>query len=311
MVNIARGRTLALTAALLLTTASPASAAPDPYPVPYSYLASSVTAGMKYGASPPGTNEWSCRPTEIHPRPVVLVHGLAENQNTNWQTYGPLLANHGFCVFALTYGVAPGAGPGLDQLGGMREMEDSAHELAAFVNRVRRTTRAGKVDLVAHSEGTLLSGYYLKFLGGGAQVRHLVSLAPLWHGSTGQVDVLTDTVASVVGPEFSHGELPVCSACSQLSPRSPFMTRLRAGGVAVPGVDYTNLVTKYDEFVIPYTSGIESGMRNVVLQDRCTTDLSDHLQIAASPVAAAIALETLGARTPPVCRVVLPVAGTP
>ena len=39
-----------------------------------------------------------------HPRPVVLVHGTAGNRSTNWQTYGPLLKNNGYCVFALDYG---------------------------------------------------------------------------------------------------------------------------------------------------------------------------------------------------------------
>ena len=41
----------------------------------------------------PGTNDWSCKPTAAHPEPVVLVHGTFGNKSTNWQTYGPLLAN--------------------------------------------------------------------------------------------------------------------------------------------------------------------------------------------------------------------------
>ena len=41
----------------------------------------------------------------------MLVHGTAGNKNTNWQTYAPLLANNGYCVFALTYGVTAGTPP--------------------------------------------------------------------------------------------------------------------------------------------------------------------------------------------------------
>ena len=77
-------------------------------------------------ADPPGANNWACKPTARHPRPVVLVHGTAGNKNTNWQTYAPLLANNGYCVFALTYGVSAGTPKGLDQFGGLDAIETSA-----------------------------------------------------------------------------------------------------------------------------------------------------------------------------------------
>ena len=37
----------------------------------------------------------------------------------------------------------------------------------------------------------------------------------------------------------------------------------------------------------PYTSGIETGMRNIVVQSHCSTDYTEHFEIAADPVAAA------------------------
>ena len=70
------------------------------------------------------------------------MHGTAGNKNTNWQTYAPLLANNGYCVFALTYGVTAGTPKGADQLGGMDKMETSALQLRAFVNKVRSATGA-------------------------------------------------------------------------------------------------------------------------------------------------------------------------
>jgi len=49
----------------------------------------------------------------------------------------------------------------------------------------------------------------------------------------------------------------------------------------VPGVQYTVLATKYDEVVTPYRSQFLSGsnVRNVLLQDLCPVDLSEHAAI--------------------------------
>lgn len=287
----------------------PGAAAADRYPVSYNFLSSAVLAGTKVDADPPGANNWKCRPTSRHPRPVVLVHGTAGNKNTNWQTHAPLLANNGYCVFALTYGVTAGTPKGVDQFGGMDRMQTSAQQLRAFITKVRRATGARQVDILGHSQGTLMPNYYLKFLGGAPYVRNYVSLAPLWHG-TGGDNTLAKAMA-VFGPQQDTQELPVCAACSQMSTGSPFMKKMRRGGVAVKGVNYTNIVTKYDQLVRPYTSGIEPGMRNIVVQSRCAQDYAEHFEIAADPVAAAYVLNALdpGRPRPVPCMLVLPYEG--
>ena len=288
----------------------PATAA-ERYPVSYNFLSSAVLAGTQMDADPPGANNWKCRPTSRHPRPVVLVHGTSGNKNTNWQTHAPLLANNGYCVFALTYGVSAGTPKGADQFGGLDKIETSAKQLAAFITKVRRATGAKKVDILGHSQGTLMPNYYLKFLGGAPYVRNYVSLAPLWHG-TGGDDTLAKSMA-VFGPNQDAQELPVCKACSQMSTGSPFMQKMRRGGVAVSGVNYTNIVTKYDQLVRPYTSGIEPGMRNITVQSRCAQDYTEHFEIAADPVAAAYVLNALDPAHPRKvpCMLVLPYEGPP
>jgi triacylglycerol lipase len=266
---------LALSAVMtvMLTTVAPASArsdAPD-YPVPYNFLPYAVIGGAN--ENPPGANDWSCRPTRKHPRPVVLVHGLMGNRSTNWQTYAPLLANEGYCVYSLTYGDKPA--PTQGTFGGLAAMQKSAEELKAFVRKVLASTGAAEIDLVGHSEGTLMPNYYVKFLGGAKFVKRYVSIAPLWHGTNAAV---LASVASSTGQD-SEGFTPLCTACAQFAPDSRFMQEMRAGGVVVPGVEYTNIVTRYDQLVIPYTSGIQRGMRNIVLQDGCEEDFSEHFQI--------------------------------
>lgn len=301
---------VSLLAATALTAANvPASSAAGDYPVSYNFLSSAVLAGTQVDADPPGANDFTCRPTPRHPRPVVLVHGTAGNKNTNWQTYAPLLANNGYCVFALTYGVTAGTPKGLDQLGGMDKMETSAAQLRSFVNKVRAATGARQVDIVGHSQGTLMPTYYLKFLGGAPYVRNYVSLAPLWHGTRLGAPAQMNQTMKVFGS--STTETPYCAACGQMSTGSAFLKKLRKGGVAVRGIAYTNIMTKYDQLVSPYTSGVEAGMRNIVVQDKCASDYTEHFEIAADPVAAGYVLNALDPAHPrPVpCTLVLPYEG--
>ena len=299
------------TAASLGLAAAPSSTAADQYPVSYNFLSSAVLAGAKMDADPPGANNWKCKPTARHPRPVVLVHGTAGNKNTNWQTYAPLLANNGYCVYALTYGVAAGTPKGLDQFGGLDDIETSAQQLKTFVTKVRQSTGAKQVDILGHSQGTLMPDYYAKFLGGAPYIHNYVSLAPLWHGtSLGAPQQLSQSM-SVYSPSSSAADTPGCPACSQMSTGSDFIKKMRAGGVAVKGITYTNIVTTHDELVSPYTSGIEPGMRNITVQDKCATDYTEHFEIAADPVAAGYVLNALDPAHPrPVpCTVVLPFEG--
>lgn len=298
---------LSALAAVVAGLAAPA-AAEDPLPVPYQFLPWAILGGAQ--ANAPGTNDWTCRPSARHPRPVVLVHGTGGNRSTNWQTYGPLLKNHGYCVFALTYGVPDPTVPPADQLGGMNDMRSSARELRTFVNRVLRSTGADKVDLVGHSQGTLMPQYYVRYLGGARFVHSYISLAPLWHGTQSEpTGILTMALAV-----FGDRPTPYCVACGQFQPGSDFMAEIwRGGRVATAGVHYTNIVTRYDELVVPYSSGIQAGMTNIVLQDRCAQDFTEHFQIAADRNATQIVLNRLDpAHARPVhCYAQLPFVGGP
>src|SRR6476646_685179 len=133
-------------------------------------------------ASPPGANNWSCKPSAAHPRPVVLVHGTFADMSDSWQALSPLLKNNGYCVFALNYGDYQGSGA----IGvyGVDDIPTSAGELGAFVDKVLAATGAAEADLVGHSQGGMMPRYYLKYLGGAAEVHTLVGLSPSNHGTT-------------------------------------------------------------------------------------------------------------------------------
>ncbi|MGW0040657.1 esterase/lipase family protein [Rhodococcus sp. NPDC003348] len=305
---------LILASATLFLGAGNVRATPAPLPVPYQFLAGVPLELGNPGGSAPGSNDWNCKPTAEHPEPVVLVHGTAGNRQTNWATYAPLLANEGYCVFALTYGAHEALPWPISALGGMAPMEESAAQLGAFVDRVLAATGARKVDIVGHSQGTLMPTYWVKFLGGADKVGKYVSLAPLWNGE-GAFELDTNLAAlrqgglDVAGPAIA----PLCSACGQFVAGSRFMTALRDGGVYAPGITYTNIITRYDEVVIPYTSGYEEGPNatNILVQDRCDRNFGDHLSIAGEPVAATLVLNALDPAHPrPVpCVFVPPVVG--
>ena len=151
-------------------------------PVPYEPegLAAFTVGELLSPAHVAGANK-TCEPTAQHPYPVVLVHGTVEDLGSNWVTLAPLLANSGYCVYALNYG------EGLLSLGrvdGIGDIAHSAQELASFVNSVLAKTGASKVDIVGHSQGGMMPNYFIKFLGGASKVHTLVGLAPSNHGTT-------------------------------------------------------------------------------------------------------------------------------
>ena len=251
---------------------------------------------------PPGANDFACKPSAVHPRPVVLVHGLSATMGANWGYLSPLLKERGYCVFALTYGLDPRISQ-FGAPGGVIPVEQSAPELGSFVNRVLAATGAKKIDLVGHSEGTFMPQYWLKFLGGAAKVNRYVAWTPLYDGTTVYaVDKVRDLAGQfgLDGPAVD-AVAAFCGSCPQFVAGSEMQRKLAAGGAAAPGVRYTTVMTKLDELVTPWSSGYMEtpGATNHVLQDICPGNLSEHAAVAFDPVAAQL---TFNALDPPDAR---------
>jgi triacylglycerol esterase/lipase EstA (alpha/beta hydrolase family) len=232
-------------------------------------------AGVAQAAAAPssGWNDYTCKPSAAHPRPVVLVHGTFANSVDNWLALAPYLEHRDYCVFSLDYGQLTG----VPLFHGLGPLDKSAAQLKTFVDKVLTATGAQETDLVGHSQGGLMPRYYLKFLGGAAKVNALVGIAPDNHGTT--LSGLTGLLPYFPGiQDLLTTHTP---ALADQVVGSPFLTKLNEGGDTVPGVRYTVLATKYDEVVTPYRSQFlsGSGVHNVLLQDLCALDLSEHVAI--------------------------------
>ncbi|MFF3289934.1 esterase/lipase family protein [Streptomyces sp. NPDC003023] len=235
--------------------------------------AATATAQEVAAAPSSGWNDYDCKPSAAHPRPVVLVHGTFGNSVDNWLVLAPYLVKRGYCVFSLDYGQLPN----VPFFHGLGPVDKSAEQLSAYVDRVLTATGASKTDIVGHSQGGMMPRHYLKFLGGAEKVGALVGIAPSNHGTT--LNGFTKLL-----PYFpSVGDLLNDStpALADQVAGSDFITRLNEGGDTVPGVKYTVIATRYDEVVTPWQSQYLSGpnVRNVLLQDLCPVDFSEHVAI--------------------------------
>jgi triacylglycerol lipase len=225
----------------------PAATSPPPAPAP-----------------PPPTvlNSAHCKPPPQHPEPVLLVPGTYAA--TSWALIAPALTQLGYCVFTINYGNA-----------GTADIVQSAHELAADVDRTLAATGARRVAIVGHSEGGMMPRYYVKTLGGAGKVSDLIALSPSNHGTT--------------NPLAWAGALAGCTACGQqLAWGSTFLQQLNAGDETPPPVDYTVIQTSLDVVVAPYQSaflqGPASRVTNITVQDRCPADQVDHPNMPTDPV---------------------------
>ena len=258
-------RVLRSLAALLLTAAAVL--------LPAATAEAAATATAEAAAPSRGFNDYSCKPSAAHPRPVVLVHGTLANSVDNWLGLSPYLVNRGYCVYALDYGQLPG----VPFFHGLGPIDRSAQQLGTFVDKVLAATGAAEADLVGHSQGGMMPRHYLRFLGGAAKVNALVGIAPDNHGT--DLNGLTKLLRY-----FPNAEDLLSTAAPALADQiagSPFMTKLNAGGDTVPGVRYTVIATRYDQVVTPYRSQYLDGanVHNVLLQDLCAVDLSEHVAI--------------------------------
>jgi triacylglycerol esterase/lipase EstA (alpha/beta hydrolase family) len=248
-----------------------------------------------------GVNDWTCLPSAAHPRPVVLLHGLSSSNTANWAFHGPAIAKAGYCVFSLTYGV--NSTSMLFGGGGFDPIDESAHEIGAFVDEVLETTGATKVDLVGHSEGAFQSLYVTKVAGYAPKIGRVVALAPPTHGTTFAGIV---TLGQLLGGQalvnaFTDGAK--CFACTDLIKGGPAVAALTDGPIAQAGVQYTVIASKVDFLVTPTSTAFvpEPGVNNYYIQSKCPLDPVGHIGIAVDTGVTSMILNGLDPTVPIRC----------
>jgi triacylglycerol esterase/lipase EstA (alpha/beta hydrolase family) len=167
---------------------------------------------------------------------------------------------------------------------------------AEYVVRAIRTmsARAGdrRIDIVGHSQGGMIGRWALKY----------------WPDTRRKVDDFVGLASS------NHGTIDfqlVCpnpmgcpAAIWQQRGNSRFLDALNSGPETWPGISYTQVATRYDEILVPYTStylAVPSGSRSVVnttVQDLCPTEVTDHFGMTYSNAAWLVGLDALTHRGP-------------
>lgn len=155
------------------------------------------------------------------PEVVVFVHGIG-GSSAEFEVLKARLVADGWSpdrLYALDY-PSPRWGCNVD----------NAEFLRQRVEEILAATGARRVDLVAHSMGTLSSRYFLERLGGLAQVSTYVTLGGLHHGNR----------SACLNP------LPVC-VWQELCPTNPYLTDLNLEPIDLGPVHWVSICSRSDD----------------------------------------------------------------
>ncbi len=155
-----------------------------------------------------------------------------------------------------------------------------------IVHAIRRMhARSGdEISILGHSQGGMSPRWALRFWPDTrAMVDDLIGMAPSNHGSD---------------RGGSGGADGGYAATFQQTAGSNFLKALNSKQETFDGIDYTVIVTEYDEVVTPYRSSFltRAGGRltNIAVQDLCPANTSEHLAIGTvDAVAAALVVDAL------------------
>jgi triacylglycerol lipase len=165
--------------------------------------------------------------------PILFVHGWSGSAS-NWNTMKARFEKDGYpssYLLAYSYNTS------------QSNKVDAEKEVKPRVESLLKSTGATKVDIIAHSMGSLNSRWYVKFLGGETKVDEWVSLGGPNHGTT--------------AANICFG-----TSCTEMRAGSTFLNELNAGDETPGTVNYGTWWSPCDEFINPDSSVPLSGATN-------------------------------------------------
>ncbi|HEY3434970.1 MAG TPA: alpha/beta fold hydrolase [Solirubrobacterales bacterium] len=166
--------------------------------------------------------------------PILFVHGWSESSSV-WKTMIANFEKDGYAKSELS---------AYSYNSNTSNKTLAETEVKSRVEALKKATGATKVDIIAHSMGSLNTRWYIKFVSGGeANVDDWVSLGGPNHGT-------------------STANLCFSAACVEMRVGSTFLSELNAGDETPGSVSYGTWWSPCDEIINPDSSVALSGATN-------------------------------------------------
>ena len=166
--------------------------------------------------------------------PILFVHGWS-GSSSNWSTMIGRFEKDGYAksqLRAYSYNTS-------------QSNKTTAETIVkSEVEKLKKETGAAKVDIVAHSMGSLNSRWYIKFVAGG--------------------EANVDDWVSLGGPNHGTSAANICfsTSCVEMRIGSTFLSELNAGDETPGAVNYGTWWSPCDEIINPDSSVALSGATN-------------------------------------------------